>query len=108
MTNDDQEEDFPRSSDWLEAEQSLDAMPDLKTRDWIEWARRDGVSLKALYCVIVSQIDDVFHEMAPEVNGPRVLRGMAVNRQVVRGEIKAAHKMQETIERIFNKDLPPA
>ena len=46
--------------------------------------------------------------MAPEVNGPRVLRGMAVNRQVVRGEIKAAHKMQETIERIFGKDLPPA
>jgi len=65
-------------------------------------------SASVVYCVIVSQIDDVFHEMAPEVNAPRVLRGMAINRQVVRGEIKAAHKMQETIERIFGKDLPPA
>ena len=69
MTNDDQEEDFPRSSDWLEAEQSLDAMPDLKIGDWIEWARRDGVSLKALYCVIVSQIDESSTRWRPRLTG---------------------------------------
>jgi hypothetical protein len=46
-------------------------------------------------------MDGVFHEGAPKIDGPRLLWGMAADRESARGEIQAAEKIREATKRIF-------
>jgi hypothetical protein len=101
---DEHDSDGERSNpDWLDAEMLLSDSLATYVEDRIEEAKSEGISLQALFSVLLMSIDQTFAKKAPEIDGPLLLMGMAVNRKAARGEVKVADKMREALKRILRE-----